>query len=90
MIIKGLEFIETCDSCPEQYNVYDKNNNIVGYVRLRWGNLICRCPNANGDTIYSVAIGDALTGIFEDNLQRICHLTAIADKLNEQLSNLCG
>ena len=31
MEIKGLNFVRTCDACPEQYDVYDKNNNIVKY-----------------------------------------------------------
>lgn len=41
MIIKGLNFIETRSACPEQYEVKDEQENMVGYVRLRYGGLTC-------------------------------------------------
>lgn len=45
MKIKGLQFIQTCGACPEQYDVLDKSGNTVGYVRLRWGGLTCEYPD---------------------------------------------
>lgn len=81
MNIKGLEFILTCGACPEQYDVFDNNGNMVGYVRLRWGELTCEYPDVGGDVIYSADIGDYLTGVFENEKQRMEHLNAIADEI---------
>ena len=36
MEIKGLQVIQTCGACPEQYDVFDGENEI-GYLRLRHG-----------------------------------------------------
>lgn len=33
---RRLTLVKTCDSCPEQYDVYD-NDRKIGYMRLRHG-----------------------------------------------------
>ena len=86
MRIKGLEFDKTCDCSPEQYDVKDSNGKIVGYVRLRWGFLSCKCPNIDGEVVYSCDIGDDYTGMFTNEEERIYHLTEIAKKINKKLS----
>lgn len=86
MKIKGLQFIQTCGACQEQYDVLDKSGNTVGYVRLRWGGLTCEYPDVFGEIIYSATIGDGWTGMFESEEQRISHLNMIADKIIER----CG
>ena len=86
MNIKGLYFYLTCSACPEQYDVEDSNGNLVGYVRLRWGTLSCEYPNVSGERIYTAGIGDDLTGIFENDKQRIDHLNNIADKIIEKIN----
>lgn len=88
MNIKGLEFVMTSSACPEQYDVYDGQRNIVGYIRLRWGGLVCEYPNVWGKVIYSANIGDGWTGWFENSEQRMFHLNAIADKIIAAMKGL--
>ena len=85
--INGLLFHMTCVCSPEQYDVYDKNNNIVGYIRLRWGRLTCDYPNAQGEEIYNTYIGDEWTGMFEDGAERNEQLSIIANKILEKINN---
>ena len=85
MEIKGLNFNCTCGCCPEQYDVYDKNGDIVGYVRLRYGNLTCEYPNVFGECIYHATFDDGWTGCFESEEQRMEYLSDIADKILEEI-----
>lgn len=86
MIIKGLDFRCTCSAFPEQYDVFDSNNNIVGYVRLRWGYLRCDYPKCLGEVIYEAFIGDGFTGCFESDEQRMAHLNSIADNIIKKIN----
>lgn len=84
MKIDGLELIQTCGACPEQYDVLDKDHNVVGYLRLRHGYFRVDFPDSGGETIYEAhPKGD---GIFEYD-EREFYLTeavkAIKQKLNE-------
>ena len=85
MIIKGLEFDKTCDCSPEQYDVKDNKGNIVGYVRLRWGFLSCKCPNIDGEVVYSCEIGDDYTGMFTSEEEREYHLEQIANAIHRRI-----
>lgn len=87
MKIKGLDFLLTCEACPEQYDVFDSNDNIVGYVRLRWGFLTCEYPNVGGECIYITNIGNEWSGRFENEKQRMKHLNNIADKILEKINS---
>lgn len=84
MIIQGLNFVKTCEACPEQYDVF-KGDKIVGYVRLRWGVLSCCYPDYEGEEIYSKSFDDAWQGEFEDDNERNKYLIIIAKELNEYL-----
>lgn len=84
MNIKGLEFDQTCEACPEQYDVYYDELQ-VGYVRLRWGNLTVTYPDYDGEVIYREGIGEGLTGMFESEEQRKHYLDIIADKILEKI-----
>lgn len=87
MKIKGLDFKCTCSICPEQYDVFDDNGNIVGYVRLRWGYLTCEYPDVGGEYIYDASIsGDGWTGCFDSEEQRMMYLSDIADKILEKIN----
>lgn len=79
--INGLTFVLTCAACPEQYDVFDKDGNMVGYVRLRWGALTCECPDCGGDLVYETDIGGGWAGCFEDDSQRECILHDVADAI---------
>lgn len=85
MIIEDLNFICTCDACPEQYDVKDLDGNQVAYVRLRWGYLYCACPDCGCEKVYETDIGDGLTGCFEDEEQRKYHLNEIANAIHSHL-----
>ena len=76
MIIKGLQFTETCSACPEQYDVY-KDNIQIAYIRLRWGTLRCEVPDYT--TIYEYNFDDNFQGCFYCEESRQYHLEKIAD-----------
>jgi len=60
----------TCDSCPEQYDVYKKQRK-VGYLRLRHGYFRAHLFGPMGETVYeSETKGD---GMFQDD-ERDFHL----------------
>lgn len=50
-----LKFVKTCDACPEQYDVFH-DEKIVGYVRVRWGNLYVQCPDVGGEVVYETML----------------------------------
>ena len=88
MLVKGLEFKETCYASPEQYDVFRDNEEQVGYVRLRWGSLSCEYPDVGGELIYHADIdGCGWTGRFPSDEERMFHLNAIADKINGILND---
>ena len=83
--IKGLNFVKTCNACPEQYDVYDKDGvEVVGYVRLRHGYIRADYPNCGGKTIFEREYGDEFTGIFENENDRMRYLSDIADAILEE------
>lgn len=85
MQIGDLLFVRTCSACPEQYDVYDPNDHLVGYVRLRWGSLYCSYPDVDGEIIYEAAVGDGWTGCFQSEEQRHEHLRNIAECISNRL-----
>lgn len=93
-VINGLKFIGTCGACPEQYDViYDGLDGItyiVGYVRLRYGNLYCAFPDVGGTKIYEHVFREhsGWLGQFPTNKSRVEHLTNIADAIIETLEDL--
>jgi hypothetical protein len=65
MFIDSFRLVQTCSACPEQYNVFDENENQVGYLRLRHGIFRADFPQCGGETIYIAnPKGD---GIFTDD-----------------------
>lgn len=85
--IGELEFIKTCDVCPEQYDVKDKDGRQVGYIRLRWGELRCDFPDCGGETIYSCNFDDDFAGCFNSEEERLIYLGEIAKSINTKLSS---
>lgn len=54
---------QTCGACPEQYDAFLANGELVGYLRLRHGYFSVRCPNSGGEVVYDAEPkGD---GLFE-------------------------
>lgn len=73
---------------PEEYKIIDEeNNNMLAYIRLRWGILTCHYPNKSGERIYAYNFFDVCKGEFENELERQKYLTQIADKVKKALVN---
>lgn len=61
---KNISLVLTCNACPEQYDAY-LNNELIGYLRLRYGCFSVYYPNSGGEIIYhAYPKGD---GIFDCN-----------------------
>lgn len=77
MDIMGLKLFRTCESCPEQYNVFYEEIP-VAYVRFRWGQLTVECPHVGGEYILVETIdGGGLRGIlFEHERDAVLELCA--------------
>lgn len=82
--IDGLTFVMTCSAYPEQYDVFQGAEQ-VGYVRLRHGDIFAVTPNEWGTEVYHARYRNG-DGYFEDDIDRMEHLTEIAEKLNERLT----
>ena len=41
---------QTCDICPEQYDVYHDDEQ-VGYIRIRHGAMTVKCPDVGGKVV---------------------------------------
>lgn len=76
--IFGLQFVRTCEACPEQYDIYWEDL-YVGYARLRHGFFRIDAPGCGLETVYHAhPRGD---GIFSDEDERVEHLTCGAVEL---------
>lgn len=64
-VIMGYKLVMTCPACPEQYDVFDKDDKQVGYLRLRHGVFRAEWPKCLGELVYmAYPKGD---GIFDDD-----------------------
>lgn len=86
MKILGLDFVRTCDACPEQYDVYTKNGTMIGYVRLRWGRLTARQKVGENKLVFDAYLQDTEGG-FSSEEQRTKYLTLIAKALLAETKN---
>lgn len=79
LTINGYRLEMTCCACPEQYDVFDKNNVKVGYLRLRHGHFRADVPDCGDETVYtSCTEGD---GVFDD-AERMPQLTAAINSID--------
>jgi len=81
MEINGLEFKQINAISPESYNIYNKKDEQIGYVQLRWGVLKCLTLKCKGRLIYEFVFKDKTDGSFADEEQRSKYLGIVADKL---------
>ena len=63
MIVGQYNFVQTCEACPEQYDVFYGVDQ-VGYVRIRYGVLSLYYPDVNGSMIYCFDYNDDWLGKF--------------------------
>jgi len=87
-IIQGLDFIGTCGSCPEQYDVVNSSGVQVGYIRLRGGNFRVEFPDVNGMTLFADKFEDNWKGCFDSEDERMEYLEIAANCINKQLRKL--
>ena len=92
MNIKIGEFIlvNTCEACPEQYDVYKKEvfeHNLMGYIRLRWGILTLEYPYVGGEMLYIHDFYEEFKGIFNNNNERDDYLFMVICCLNTHIQN---
>lgn len=84
LCINGYTLKKTSTACPEQYDVFDKDNEQVGYLRLRHGYFRADVPDCGGDTVYeSQPKGD---GMFEDD-ERMQELTNAIEAIHKNRGN---
>ena len=83
MQIKGYDLHLTCGACPEQYDVF-KDDEQVGYLRLRHGYFYAEYPDVGGVEVYhSSPKGD---GVFYDD-ERMTELTKAIDAIDNHIKN---
>lgn len=78
---KGFDVRLTCESFPEQYDVYRKGK-ITGYIRVRHGMCWAFCPDADIDSecVYEASVG---YGEFTNGEERKYHMGRIMDAINK-------
>ena len=80
-VVDEYRFVQTCMACPEQYDVYiDGSDEMVAYVRLRWGILTCTVPDAGGREVYQHKFEKQI-GNFNNDEERETFFIEIADRL---------
>ena len=81
--LEGLTLVLTCGACPEQYDVYNKEDEQVGYLRLRHGNFTVECPDVRGTLVYEA---QPKGGGFFEYEEREFFLTEAAKAINRYTS----
>jgi len=84
-VFNNFEFIGTCGSFPEQYDVVLNVDNVrvqAGYVRLRGGWLGVYVPDTCQELIHFVEYTEKNKGSFSGEDERVSTLKIISDKLH--------
>jgi hypothetical protein len=87
-IVQSLDFIGTCGSCPEQYDVVNSSGVQVGYIRLRGGRLSVVFPEVGGMTLFADRFEDNWKGCFDSEEERMKYLEIAATCINKQLRKI--
>ena len=92
-VIQDLEFIGTCGSFPEQYDVVWTDNRVryrVGYVRLRGGYFAVYFPGVDIETkpLYSTTFIGCNKGSFDCEESRLIYLNTAARFIKHALDDL--
>lgn len=92
-VIQGLEFVGTCGSFPEQYDVIWTDNGVryqVGYVRLRGGYFAVYFPGVGFSRapLFSKQFEVGHCGSFDDEETRLNYLGVAAKVIKYALDDL--
>ena len=92
-VIQGLDFIGTCGSFPEQYDVVWIDNGVkyqVGYVRLRGGYFAVYFPGVDIETkpLFSTTFICGNKGSFDCEETRLIYLDIAARFIKHALDDL--
>lgn len=92
-VIQGLEFIGTCGSFPEQYDVVWTDDGVryqVGYVRLRGGYFAVYFPDVDIEAkpLYSITFIGCNKGSFDCEESRLIYLNTAARFIKHALDDL--
>lgn len=79
-LVKELRIDRTCEMCPEQYDVYLKDE-IVGYICLRNGLFTVNCPDVGGENVYTARMRDDRLGVFLTPEQRRYYMRTALEKI---------
>ena len=88
-----MKLVQTCEACPEQYDVVLDSGKIVGYLRLRWSHFTVEylpTGGLNGDEelVYEATIDDTgWSGGFSTEAQRCEHLGRALAALCERMAH---
>jgi len=79
-----IKLVQTCGACPEQYDAFDENDKLVGYLRLRHGHFTVEYPDVNGELIFAAnPKGD---GEFYDD-ERVQYLLMAKEAIHKKIHN---
>ena len=81
-----LRLALTCSACPEQYDVFDEQNNLVGYLRLRHGWFYAQYIENGKWSEYVYEAHPKGDGIFDPD-ERHYHLSWAVHHLIERIKN---
>lgn len=82
----NLEFVGTCGSFPEQYDIVYNTGTIryqVGYFRLRGGRSSATVPDVLGTEVYCKMHDNPRKGEFSSEKERLSTLTLVANAINK-------
>jgi len=81
-----LTLIKTCEACPEQYNVF-RDEDKVGYIRLRNGFLSVYCPDCFKKCVYSKKFNNENLDWFKSEKERKKYLNLCKQRIKEFLKD---
>lgn len=76
-------WVKTCDACPEQYDVFDKEGKQIAYVRARHGIVRADCPDVLENEVFREEFSDNVwDGCFEDDEHRAKYFYRIEEAID--------
>ena len=82
IVLSGFRFELTSAACPEQYDVFDEFDNLVGYVRFRSGRFLFYIIDGHGVRHDMIRARIHKDSRFRDVVERAVWLSLCADCLS--------